>query len=234
MQWRGLLLAVTLLGAVSPAVAATMQPPVGREPENIGDAASAATTYYKSGHYAEDVAAVFDEVDSWVAAEAPKYAKPAIVLDIDETSLSNWEVMRADHFAYFASGPCNALPKGPCGWMAWEAAGQAPAIPGALALTRKASGHHIAVFFITGRHEAERAATDRNLKAAGYAGWEGLVLRKEGSHTSSAADYKAPARAAIEAQGYTIIANIGDQPSDLAGGHAERAFLLPNPFYRVP
>ena len=34
--------------------------------------------------------------------------------------------------------------------------------------------------------------------------------------------------------GYTIVANMGDQPSDLAGGHAERAFLLPNPFYRIP
>jgi hypothetical protein len=30
-----------------------------------------------------------------------------------------------------------------------------------------------------------------------------------------------------------IIANIGDQPSDLFGGHAEKMFLLPNPFYRV-
>ena len=29
------------------------------------------------------------------------------------------------------------------------------------------------------------------------------------------------------------IANVGDQPSDLAGGYAERTFLLPNPFYRI-
>ncbi|MGH6919121.1 MAG: HAD family acid phosphatase, partial [Geminicoccaceae bacterium] len=38
----------------------------------------------------------------------------------------------------------------------------------------------------------------------------------------------------IQAQGFTIVANMGDQPSDLAGGHAERTFLLPNPFYRIP
>ena len=42
------------------------------------------------------------------------------------------------------------------------------------------------------------------------------------------------ARAKIAAQGFTIIANVGDQPSDLAGGCVERAFLLPNPFYRIP
>ena len=40
--------------------------------------------------------------------------------------------------------------------------------------------------------------------------------------------------AQIEQMGYTIIANVGDQPSDLIGGHAEKMFLLPDPFYRVP
>jgi acid phosphatase len=50
----------------------------------------------------------------------------------------------------------------------------------------------------------------------------------------TAAAFKAPVRATIERENYTIIANMGDQPSDLAGGHAERTFLLPNPFYRIP
>jgi len=31
-----------------------------------------------------------------------------------------------------------------------------------------------------------------------------------------------------------LIANIGDRDSDLAGGHAERAFKLPDPFYFTP
>ena len=39
---------------------------------------------------------------------------------------------------------------------------------------------------------------------------------------------------AIEAEGYTIIANIGDQPSDLDRGFSEQTYLLPNPFYRIP
>jgi len=42
------------------------------------------------------------------------------------------------------------------------------------------------------------------------------------------------ARARFEAVGYRIVVNMGDQPSDLAGGHAEKAVLLPNPFYRIP
>jgi len=31
-----------------------------------------------------------------------------------------------------------------------------------------------------------------------------------------------------------VIANVGDQPSDLDRGFAQRIFLLPNPFCRVP
>jgi acid phosphatase len=59
-------------------------------------------------------------------------------------------------------------------------------------------------------------------------------MEPAGAHYDSAADFKAPQRARIEGQGYTIIANIGDQPSDLDGGFSERTYLLPNPFYRIP
>ena len=59
-------------------------------------------------------------------------------------------------------------------------------------------------------------------------------MEPTGAQYLSAADFKAPQRAQIEAQGYTIIANIGDQPSDLAGGFAQQTYLLPNPFYRIP
>ena len=47
------------------------------------------------------------------------------------------------------------------------------------------------------------------------------------AHFASAVDFKAPIRAKIEQAGYTIIENMGDQPWDLLGGHAEKDFLLP-------
>jgi len=59
-------------------------------------------------------------------------------------------------------------------------------------------------------------------------------MEPAGAQYVSAAHFKAPRRAHIEEQGYTIIANMGDQPSDLAGGFAEQTYLLPNPFYRIP
>jgi predicted secreted acid phosphatase len=156
------------------------------------------------------------------------------VLDIDDTALTNWEVIRADDFGRIINGRCTALPEGPCGWAAWDLLGRAPVIQSTLRLFRQARALNVAVFFITGRPESQRAATEQNLRNVGYDDYAALRMVPEGAHYASAAAFKAPGRAAIEAEGYTIIANVGDQPSDLAGGHAERTFLLPNPFYRIP
>ena len=46
--------------------------------------------------------------------------------------------------------------------------------------------------------------------------------------------YKSGARKAIEQRGFTILANVGDQQSDLAGGYSERTYKLPNPIYLTP
>jgi acid phosphatase len=90
------------------------------------------------------------------------------------------------------------------------------------------------VFFITGRPENQRAATEQNLAAVGYRGYAKLYMVPNSAHFASAVDFKTPIRAEIERGGYTIIENMGDQPSDLLGGYAEKDFLLPDPFYRVP
>jgi len=201
---------------------------------NVGDAHHAARVYHDDGRYDRDVAAVVAQADAWVVKEAGAVRKPALVLDIDETSLSNWPEIKADDFGYFHDGACDTLPHGPCGALAWESRGEAPAILPTLGLVQDAQRRGVTVFFVTGRWEDEREPTAQNLTRAGYRNWAALYLKPNGMIVSTAAAYKAPVRARIEAQGYTIIANMGDQPSDLAGGHAERGFLLPNPFYRVP
>jgi len=50
----------------------------------------------------------------------------------------------------------------------------------------------------------------------------------------SVTDYKSSARKAIQERGYKIIANIGDQQSDLDGDFADKTFRVPNPFYFIP
>ncbi|MBT6204679.1 MAG: acid phosphatase, partial [Rhodospirillaceae bacterium] len=86
---------------------------------------------------------------------------------------------------------------------------------------------------LSSRREATREATLINLRQAGFDTWQAVILKPDAMHVASAAEYKTPQRQAIEDAGYTIILNVGDQPSDLTGGYAERDILLPNPMYRI-
>src|SRR4029078_11055142 len=170
----------------------------------------------------------------WVDLRAPGVDRPAVVFDIDETALSNWEAIKANDFGRVYNGRCDRLPKGPCGLQAWDLMAQSTVIPPTMDVYNAAKDRGAASFFITGRSETQREATERNLAAVGYTGYARLIMEPAGAHSVSAADFKAPQRQAIEQEGYTIVANMGDQPSDLEGGFAERTFLLPNPFYRIP
>jgi predicted secreted acid phosphatase len=208
--------------------------PSSSEPDNVGDAKIAATLYHDSGAYERDLATATTPAKAWLTERAHSVERPAIVFDIDETALSNWEVIKADDFGRVIRGSCSELPKGPCGWEMWDLRSQDPAIDTTLQLYRRARSLNIAVFFITGRPESQRLATEHNLGAAGYDVYQQLIMPRDGARFASAADFKAPRRAAIEQAGFTIIANVGDQPSDLSGGHAEKTFLLPDPFYRIP
>ena len=46
--------------------------------------------------------------------------------------------------------------------------------------------------------------------------------------------YKSGTRAYIESKGYDIVADIGDQFSDLLGGFSDKTFKMPNPNYYLP
>ena len=201
---------------------------------NLGELKARLLEYYGSGTYRRDVAAVDDDATRWVLAHATTVARPALVLDIDETSLSSWSEMTANDFGFIPQGGCDALPAGPCGFAGWQARADAPALAPTLALACAAQEAHVAVFFITGRKADLAAVTAANLRHAGYHDWQGLMLEPVGRHYARVADFKAPARAAIEARGYTVVATVGDQVSDLTGGHALRGFKLPNPFYTLP
>jgi len=225
------ILAALLLALAPPVLAG--EPPLA-QPANVGDAKHTATAYHDSGAYERDLAAVAGAAGAWIATRAAGVERPVLVLDIDETSLSNWAAIKADDYGYVSSGPCAALPDGPCGWDSWDLSAEAPPLVSTRAVYDQARSLGVAVFFITGRSQAERAATEEDLRDSGYPEYAGLYMTPPGGRFASMADFKAPVRASIEAAGYTIIANMGDQPSDLAGGHAERTFLLPNPYYRIP
>jgi hypothetical protein len=136
------------------------------QPANVGDAKRAARAYHDSGAYARDLAAVATEARSWLSERAPQVSRPALVLDIDETALSNWEVIQRDDFGRIIGGPCRALPEGPCGWAAWDLLGRDPALEPTLRLFQLARGErllrHRPTGSAAGRDRAQPA--DRGLR----------------------------------------------------------------------
>jgi HAD superfamily, subfamily IIIB (Acid phosphatase) len=202
-----------------------------------GDYAPPLKAYHDSGAYLEDVDAVDENAQEFLAkrlkgkqgcehaAEPAKEhgcRRPALVLDIDETSLSNYDNLAATNFTNTTGQLAIGLVQ----------ANDPPLRP-TLDLYNFAKSHGAAVFFITGRPDVDffRTQTEANLHSAGYQDWDGLILNP--SPGGSAIPYKSGERANIEQQGYDIVANVGDQESDLRGGHADRAFKLPNPFYFI-
>jgi hypothetical protein len=176
------------------------------------------------------------ELKKEVAAKKPS-EKLAIVMDIDETTLTNYCEMRREDFGFIGTT-----------YHEWEISPEAAvAIPGALRLFKEAREAGVVVFFITGRMGEpdrrvqyigvgdETKATARNLEAAGFQGWTGLRLRNGDENHMATIAYKTTERKKIVADGYRIIMSMGDQWSDLLGEpEADVSVKLPNPFYFIP
>ncbi|TXS32746.1 hydrolase [Streptomyces sp. ms191] len=187
---------------VTSATAAEASPSRTAVPASVG----ATTLTAQSVDYAtwqRDVAAVVAEARPWIEARSGNAGtqKQAIVLDIDNTSLET-------HFHPFWQLPT-------------------PAVAAVRDLARYADSRGVAVYFVTARPGIIYSLTDWNLKKAGYP-VDGLYVRDLPDLFAEVSAYKTEKRAEIEAKGYTIIANIGNNTTDIVGGHAERAFKLPD------
>jgi predicted secreted acid phosphatase len=204
---------------------ALLAPLPAAQPRNLSQAKDEVYLYINSGKYGRDLTKVAVKAGKYLAKRVTKPLKEgekrAIVFDIDETTLTNLSHITAHDFGYV-----------PAVWKNWVSTGQARAIVPVQLVYDVAVRNNVAVFFITARNESERAVTERNLRQVGYTTWTKVYFEPDGSEGSSRA-YKTGIRRQLAADGYTIIANIGDQESDLAGGFAQRTFKLPNPFYQV-
>jgi hypothetical protein len=185
-----------------------------------GELVSALVSYHDSGEYESDLTSVDQAAEAYLDAHvSPGHGKPAIVLDIDETSLSNYSGLLASGFTA-------------AGTVATAVSGTGAAIAPTLALYHDAIARHVAVFFVTGRPSEIQAPTEANLRSVGYdEGWSALDFKPAEADTEQ---FKSATRAAIKKAGYRILVNVGDQQSDLDGGFAQQAFKLPNPFYFIP
>ena len=192
------------------------------EPGNLSSAKQEVAAYADSGDYQADLAGVARRASRWIESRSARGGKLAVVFDIDETVLSNLPHMKESDWGYREKE-----------WDKWMARSAAPAISPLREVYRVARDRGVAVFFITGRTAKDRRDTARNLALQGMGKYEELITRPDGPK-EPAADFKSARRREITARGFTIIANIGDQATDLEGGFAERTFKLPNPFYLIP
>ncbi|MFJ4950167.1 HAD family acid phosphatase [Streptomyces sp. NPDC088760] len=133
-----------------------------------------------------------------IAAARPG-EKQAIVLDIDNTTLET-------DFGFSYPQPANKP---------------------VLDVARYAQEHGVSLFFVTARPGVLYWPTEYNLEHDGY-DVSGLYVRGLFDLFKDVAAYKTAQRVDIENDGYTIIANIGNSATDLSGGHAEKAFKLPD------
>lgn len=199
------------------------------EPTNLSVAKKSVKAYHDSGQYSKDQATVMHAATAYlsqrikenVRSEHPK--KLAVVLDIDETTLSNYKRMAEMDF-----GGKEMI------YEQWQNTGNEPAVKPTLTFYRFAKQHDVAIFFVSAREPAVLKETLKNLHAEGFTGFQAIYIHPEHFKGHSAIPFKSHIRKKIEAKGYDIVASIGDQDSDLKGGYADKTFKLPNPFYYLP
>jgi predicted secreted acid phosphatase len=201
-------------------------------PVNMAYSKAQLENYYDSGNYYTQVNAVVQKAKAQLkrAVASKGTNKLAIVIDIDETALSNYNQISA---LYSAVGNVGDLPN-PNMLKTINNPFVDQAIRPVLSLYKEAVADDVTVFFLTGRYEYDRAGTERNLKNVGYTKWKQLILRKPAQYHIPASVYKTAARKKIEANGYDVAINIGDQYSDLRGGYSDSTYKIPNPFYYIP
>jgi predicted secreted acid phosphatase len=212
-------------------------------------------TVGNNSFYAKEARSVAAEGRQWLRdhfhARTNNSKLEAIVLDVDDTSLVTWNY---ELFSKWAFDPVSN------GQFVTDQ--RFPAVPGMVALANQARREGYAVIFLTGRPAIQEDATLGNLTADGIGedahypdpatlknGEDGLFTKPvpddyphylvvacagDPNGTCTTDHYKVATRAHIEALGYEIVANFGDQFGDLAGGHADRTFKLPNPNYFIP
>jgi predicted secreted acid phosphatase len=223
---------------------------------NIDSVKATIRTYYaasSAGIAAKDSSPYISELSRLTARQAEDLAgecttqvrshhNPAIVFDADDTTL--WTYDMEDGAMHFNFDP--ALQD------VWVQDQRFPATPGMVALVNRIHDAGCTVVGITGRNDNQRTATIANLRKLGYEGfteanyytkWTGSGASQQPSYVSCATakcttiEYKSQTRKHVESRaggGYRIIANLGDQFSDLKGGYADKTVKLPNPTYYLP
>ncbi|WP_157416913.1 HAD family acid phosphatase [Nocardioides sp. Iso805N] len=193
--------------------------------------------------YATAIAAVAHDKTTGAGITIP--SSPAVVFDADDTTLWNYDL--EDGAMGFTYSPATAA--------TWIQQQKFPAVPGMVALAKVAKAAGCTIVGLTGRTSDQQADTIANLTKDGYVDAAGAPLFTAANYYTkwassaqppaymdcgddkvcSTIEYKSGTREYLETQkGLDIVANLGDQFSDLHGGYADATYKIPNPTYYLP
>lgn len=227
-RFAGKILMPFLFGLTLTAVVetkATSQVQTAGEVYNLPYVKQQLVSYYNSGVYISEIAEAVEPGKQYLEQRAKQGSNLAVVFDIDETSLSNWDEIQSLLLVMSLGAEVKV-----------GLSESDPPLQPTLDLYRLARQNGYQVFFITGRSDTpeNRRITEENLRKAGYSNWKALYLKPVTYNQPSVVPYKSGVRKKITESGFRIVLNVGDQYSDLAGGYTERTLKLPNPFYFIP
>ena len=211
-------------------------------------------------YYAREARSVAADGTHWLAARAHSHGQSAIkaiVLDVDDTTLATWNYEIFSNWAYnpttnatYVTGQLfpavpgmvdmvkKAAQKGyAIIWITGRPATQEAATLGNL--TSDGVGVDAGYPIPTALNDGEdglftKPPIDNNYAA--YPDYLKAACADEiaAGKSCTTIHYKSATRAHIESLGYDIVADFGDQFSDLTGGFADRTFKMPNPNYFLP
>jgi len=190
-------------------------------PVNLQLAKKNVVKYYESGEYSNDLKKIISDAEDDIN-KIKLQTNSAVVFDVDETSLSNYESIKKIYFGY-----------DPQKWDNWINEAKAPAIPEVKQFYDFLIMKKVKVIFLSSRKGSQYDVTYRNLKQAGYLEFDTLILKSNSDSNPTSLAFKSRQRELLTQKGYEIIADIGDQKSDLEGNDHGIQIKLPNYLYII-
>ncbi|MDP4191405.1 MAG: HAD family acid phosphatase [Bacteroidota bacterium] len=188
-------------------------------PVNLSKAKKQISFYYESGQYQAELDLIIqDAMEEF--NKMPIKDSSAVVFDVDETALSNYQAIKQVDFGYV-----------PELWDKWVLQAKAPAIDDTKDLYHYLLQKKIHIIFLSARNPEQYEATYKNLVSAGYTKFDTLIVRSKNNIDTPAGVFKNVERIVLSNLGYNIIGSVGDQLSDFQGENVGLVVKLPNYMY---
>jgi predicted secreted acid phosphatase len=147
-----------------------------------------------------------------------------VVFDVDETLLNSYTYSLAQDPQFTFNSTTWTEYVDSCGYSS---------IPQTRDLFNRVKKLGVSIALVSSGNRDTKASMVSCLNARGIDGWDRYIMRGDKDPDASSAEYKALARESLKRDGFTIVASVGDQVSDMSYGHLKRGFLMPNTMYYI-